>query len=80
MPLEYKVYSFLDAGEQGIYTSNGRITTTIADTNGSFGNFTRCTYAGNNSNDFSFFSERVFAVTPSTIELPSRKNGMVALD
>jgi hypothetical protein len=43
MPLEYKVYSFLDAGEQGIYTSNGRITTTIADTNGTFGNFTHFT-------------------------------------
>lgn len=55
----------LDTGEQGIYSSNGRITKTIADTNGSFGSFTRFTYPTNSSDRFPFFPDPVFAVTPS---------------
>lgn len=55
----------LDAGGQGIYASNGRITKTIADTNGFSGSFTRFTYSTSDSSRFSFFPDAVFAVTPS---------------
>lgn len=55
----------LDAGGQGIYASKGRITKTIADTNGSSGSFTRFTYSTSDSSRFSFFPDPVFAVTPS---------------
>ncbi len=55
----------LDAGGQGIYASNGRITKTIADTNSSSGSFSRFTYSTSDSNRFSFFPDPVFAVTPS---------------
>ena len=55
----------LDTGGQGIYASNGRITNTIADTNGSSGTFTRFTYPTSDSSGFSFFPDPIFAVTPS---------------
>lgn len=54
----------LDAGGQGIYTSDGSTTTTIADLSGLYGSFRGFTYE-NLSSSFSYFNDRIFPTTPS---------------